>query len=162
MPPGIEDRNADVWEPLLAVADAAGGSWPDRAREAAVTLVTSAREIEPSLGIRLLTDLQTVFGNAAEMPTESILRELHSLKELPWNDLKGKPLNDRGLAQRLRQYEVRPTVLAGGAQRGYRREDLHDAWERYLPLSLPDRSVTCVTSVTGDVTDVTDVTHVPG
>ena len=131
-------------------------------REAAVTLVTSAREIEPSLGIRLLTDLQTVFGNAAEMPTESILRELHSLKELPWNDLKGKPLNDRGLAQRLRQYEVRPTVLAGGAQRGYRREDLHDAWERYLPLSLPDRSVTCVTSVTGDVTDVTDVTHVPG
>ena len=28
MPEGIEDRNADVWEALLAVADAAGGDWP--------------------------------------------------------------------------------------------------------------------------------------
>ncbi|WP_254706431.1 bifunctional DNA primase/polymerase [Streptomyces lunaelactis] len=26
------DRPADVWEPLLAVADAAGGNWPERAR----------------------------------------------------------------------------------------------------------------------------------
>ncbi|HET9256859.1 MAG TPA: DUF3631 domain-containing protein [Pseudonocardiaceae bacterium] len=37
MPPGITDRPADVWEPLLAIADAAGGSWPDRARRACVT-----------------------------------------------------------------------------------------------------------------------------
>ncbi len=35
MPPGIEDRDADCWEPLLAIADAAGGDWPKRAREAA-------------------------------------------------------------------------------------------------------------------------------
>jgi Protein of unknown function (DUF3631) len=54
------------------------------------------------------------------------------LAATPWNDLKGKPLNDRGLAQRLRQYEVKPRVLGGGAHRGYRHEDLHDAWERYL------------------------------
>ena len=32
MPDGIEDRNADVWEPLLAIADLAGGEWPERAR----------------------------------------------------------------------------------------------------------------------------------
>src|SRR5262249_26976086 len=70
------------------------------------------------------------------------------------------PLNDRGLAQRLRQYEIRPTVLPGGAQRGYKRVDLHDAWERYLPpLPSPDKHVTSVTSVTDEnVTHVTDVT----
>ena len=28
LPPGIEDRNADVWEALFAIADAAGGDWP--------------------------------------------------------------------------------------------------------------------------------------
>ena len=28
MPAGIEDRNADVWEALFAIADAAGGDWP--------------------------------------------------------------------------------------------------------------------------------------
>ncbi len=165
MPSGVEDRNADMWEPLVAVADAVGGDWPRRARAAAVTLVTSAREIEPSLGIRLLADLRTVFGNRSEMATEAILRGLYGLEEAPWNDLKGKPLNDRALAQRLRQYDVKPTVLAGGAQRGYRREDLRDAWERYLPLlSPPDESVTSVTGVTGgnapDVTLVTDVTLV--
>ena len=35
MPPGIEDRNADVWEALFAIADAAGGigrSWRARRR----------------------------------------------------------------------------------------------------------------------------------
>ena len=31
MPPGIEDRDADAWEPLLAVADEAGDDWPERA-----------------------------------------------------------------------------------------------------------------------------------
>jgi hypothetical protein len=109
--------------------------------------------------------------DAQEMTTEAILRRLHDLKESPWNDLKGKPLNDRGLAQRLRQYEIKPKVLGGGSHRGYRREDLHDAWDRYLaPPPISDGSVTSVTSVTGqpfqqpspiaDVTDVTDVTLV--
>ena len=63
MPDGIEDRDADVWEPLLAVADAAGGDWPERARVAAVALVALSKESTPSLGIRLLADLRDVFGD---------------------------------------------------------------------------------------------------
>src|SRR5262249_15747210 len=39
MPTGVEDRAADCWEPLLAIADATGGHWPDIARKAAVELV---------------------------------------------------------------------------------------------------------------------------
>src|SRR6185295_11942985 len=62
LPSGIEDRNADVWEALFAIADAAGGDWPKKAREAAVALIAASREQEPSLGIRLLADLRTVFG----------------------------------------------------------------------------------------------------
>ena len=153
MPPGIEDRNADVWESLLAVADAAGGDWPRLAREAAVALIKSAQEREPSLGIRLLTDLRTVFGEQRAMSTANILAALCALKESPWNDLKGKPLNDRGLALRLRQYEVKskPVRIAGsdGTLHGYSRLDLHDAWERYLPGSSPagsETSETCETS----------------
>lgn len=168
LPGEIQDRDADVWEPLIAVADAIGGEWPERARVAAVTLIRVSKEAEPSLDIRLLSDLRTVFGDAREMPTETILRELHALKKSPWNDLKGKPLNDRGLAQRLRQYEARPTVLGGGAQRDYKREELHDAWKRYLPPLAPsDGSVTSVigaTSVTDKqhITDITDVTLAAG
>ncbi|MFD8598380.1 DUF3631 domain-containing protein [Kitasatospora sp. NPDC059646] len=42
LPDGINDRPADVWEPLLAVADAAGGHWPERARAACVQLTTAS------------------------------------------------------------------------------------------------------------------------
>jgi hypothetical protein len=52
MPAGVDDRDADIWEPLLAVADIAGGDWPKQAREAAKALVAVAREVEPSLGVK--------------------------------------------------------------------------------------------------------------
>ena len=48
MPAGVEDRDADVWEALLAVADAAGGDWPERARAAAVALVAQSKESTPA------------------------------------------------------------------------------------------------------------------
>jgi Protein of unknown function (DUF3631) len=132
MPQGVEDRSADVWEPLLAIADATGGHWPEWGRSAAVKLVAAARESSPSLGILLLGDLRQVFGPEHELPTECILERLNALPESPWGNLKGKPLDDRGLAQRLRKYEVRPKVLTGGKRRGYRAGDLRDVWDRYL------------------------------
>src|SRR5262245_31946388 len=168
MPEGVEDRNADMWESLLAIAEAADEHWPKRAHVAAVTLVTAAADREPSLWIRLLSDLREVFGDNEQMTTAAILERLHALPEAPWNDLKGKPLNDRGLAFRLREYSVKSgTLNLGGESRakGYTRASLHDVWGYYLPpLPLsPDRSVTSVTSVPNydlqgeKVTDVTGV-----
>lgn len=135
LPPGIEDRDADVWEALIAVGDAAGGNWPERARAAAVALVADSKAASPSLGIRLLADLRQVFGDAEAMSTEAVLSALRDLEESPWSDLKGKPLNPRGLAQRLRQYGVKSINVRVGdsVPKGYRREDLHDPWSRYLP-----------------------------
>jgi hypothetical protein len=143
MPAGIEDRNADVWEPLLAIADGAGGGWPDRAREAAKALVGAAGDAEPSLGLRLLADLRTIFvasdkasGKSTDaMPTSVILPRLIDLPESPWGDLRGKPINDRVLAKRLRQYGIKSkdVYIHDRALKGYAREDLHDVWLRYLP-----------------------------
>jgi hypothetical protein len=31
LPSEIQDRDADVWEPLVAIADAIDGIWPERA-----------------------------------------------------------------------------------------------------------------------------------
>jgi hypothetical protein len=135
LPDGIADRTADCWEPLIAIADAVGGHWPDIARVAAVAFVSSAREAGPSLGIQLLSDLREIFKNEKSLPTQQILERLHALPESPWNNLRGKPLDDRGLAVRLRKYEIKPKVIRVGTQtpRGYERADLSDAWERYLP-----------------------------
>jgi hypothetical protein len=102
MPAGVEDRAADMWEPLLAVADIAGDRWPKLARDAALALVAVARDVEPSLNLRLLADLRTVFANAEAMATKKILTELCLLADAPWNDIKGKPITDNQLARRLR------------------------------------------------------------
>jgi hypothetical protein len=134
MPEGVEDRPADVWEPLLAIADAAGDTWPDRARAACVELCKVAESREASLGVRLLADLRDVFREADALASETILERLCDIDEAPWGDLHGKPLDARGLARRLRQYEVTPLTVKveGRALRGYRREHLWDAWQRYL------------------------------
>jgi hypothetical protein len=73
MPAEIQDRAADVWEPLIAVADLAGGDWPQLARQAAVHFVQSAKDVEISLGVRLLSDIKSVFDEV--MQTVSLRSE---------------------------------------------------------------------------------------
>ncbi len=163
MPEGIEDRDADVWEPLLAVADAAGGAWPDRARVAAVALVALSKESTPSLGIRLLADLKTVFGTEEAMSTEIILQLLWALDEAPWREIQGgkenrKPLDARGLAWRLRPYGVKSITIRlndGSTPKGYKREALEDPWSRYLPLA-PQEAATSATENGADAGKIFD------
>lgn len=138
LPEGIEDRDADVWEPLIAIADAAGGPWPDRARVSAVSLVSHSRQERGGLGIRLLADIRRVFDQAEHMGTDELLDALHRLDESPWDDLKGKPLDARGLAFRLGKYGIGPKQLKAINRKGYRRDELADAWSRYLPVVSPD------------------------
>ncbi|HML93410.1 DUF3631 domain-containing protein [Methyloceanibacter sp.] len=156
LPPEIVDRDADVWEPLITVADAAGGGWPTLARVSAVTLVTELREQgDVSLGVRLLGDLREVFGDEDQRTTQHILIALQNIPEAPWGDLRGKPIDARGLSNLLKQYGVKPHTVRDGKDtaKGYRRCDLHDAWLRYLP-PLPENSVTSVTPVTQSLAKV--------
>lgn len=149
MPAGVEDRPADVWEPLLAIADAAGGHWPDTARSACVELCKVAESREASLGVRLLTDLRKVFGTDDRLATETVLQRLHKLDEAPWADLRGKSLDARGLARRLTPYGVRSHQFRddGDKVRGYSiagdgdgEGGLYDPWQRYLSPT-PEQAV---------------------
>lgn len=135
MPPGITDRPADVWEPLVIVGDAAGEPWATRVRQACVTLNAERAERDPSLGVQLLADVRTVFGDADRMTSEALVEALVALDSAPWADLRGKELDARGLARRLKKYGIRPADhrFGDGTKKGYLRTDLHDAWQRYLP-----------------------------
>jgi hypothetical protein len=143
MPEGVTDRPADVWEPLLAIADAAGGDWPERARAACVMLVTASKANDKgSLGVRLLTDLRDhVMVGIDRLPTIAILDRLNALDDAPWADLNGKPLDSRRLSRMLAEYMTadnepitsRNIKSAGSVLKGYYATDLHDAWQRYCP-----------------------------
>jgi Protein of unknown function (DUF3631) len=129
----VEDRAADCWEPLIAIADAAGGDWPGRARQACMVLAGAAESYGAD-GIRLLADLQTEFGDADAMSTAAILTALLAVDESPWGNVDGKPLNAYGLVERLKPYGVRPRQIRVGEStpRGYRRADLHEPWTIYV------------------------------
>ena len=161
MPEGVEDRQADAWEPLLVVADLAGGEWPRRAREAAVALVGVARATPVNLHLRLLEDLRTVFwrnltavthSTPKGLPTKKILEDLYTLDDAPWHVInKGEAFSSSQLAANLFNYGVEPTILRPHSAdhsikaRGYRLNELADAWRRYLkPLSVARKDVASV------------------
>ncbi len=146
MPDGVVDRAAEVWEPLLAIADAAGGHWPDTARAACRHFVLDTGAEVRSIGVRLLADLRTIYRRhqADRLPTAALLAELKELDDGGWADLDGRPLDARRMAGELRRYGVRVVTFkhAGQPVKGYTvhptekptpQVGLADAWSRYLP-----------------------------
>lgn len=136
------DRAADLWEPLLAVADAAGDTWPARAREAAKYLTKSALEEdhEQSEGIDLLQDVAKILSTVKSnfIPTKDLIQRLKGLEESAWREID---LSPKKLASLLKPYSVFPGAAAsGGTVRGYKRASLEDAFERYLPTYAPEPS----------------------
>jgi hypothetical protein len=137
----LEDRAADTWEPLIAIADLAGGDWPARARAAAATMTQAEaqQEEDTAASVRLLADLRQLFtaADAEALYTSTILEGLHQLEDAPWAAWYGHPLTTRELARLLRPYQVESKNVRehGGAPRkGSVRADLRDAWARYVPL----------------------------
>jgi Protein of unknown function (DUF3631) len=142
LPDELGDRAQDVWEPLLAIADLAGGDWPEQARSAARMLSANGSAEDGSAGVLLLADIRTVFAerDTDRLPTEILLDALRELPESPWSEWYGKPLSARALARLLKPYAIGPH--SDGTSRGYRKEAFEDAWTRYLPPHVSEVSET--------------------
>jgi hypothetical protein len=161
VPDELNDRAADSWEPLLAIADAAGADWPARARLAAIAL-SGEDEVELSVGMRLLADIRDIFDeqHAEHLPTAKLLSELHGLGDAPWGEWYGQPLSARGLAKLLGPYRVVPQQrrVHGEKSRGYFRHELVDAWSRYVPEGGTSGTSETASGNQGDpVRDVPDI-----
>jgi len=128
----VEDRAADTWEPLVAIADLVGGHWPRTARAACAALVSAATEADEdvSLPTRLLTDIRDIFEatNASFLPTLQLITELRRIEESPWGDFELTPTK---LAHRLREFRIKPSRAERNTVRGYRLEDFSDVFRRY-------------------------------
>ena len=123
---------------------------------------------DDSLELLLLSDLRALFGDKDGMHTVTILSELAGLEERPWGSLNGKPITDRRLARMLHPFGVKSTdIRIDVVRKGYRREDLHEAWRRYLDTPTPpqegnnrDKGNAAGRGV-ADVADVADTTGEP-
>ena len=134
LPDELDDRAQDVWEPLLAIADVAGGDWPERARAAALALSTGDEREDDSLTAALLRDIEAFCaGNEHDRAqTADLLAYLHGVEESPWGDWYGKTLSAHGLSRLLKRYRIKtiPVWVDGETVRGYKREQFDDAFAR--------------------------------
>lgn len=144
-PMPVEDRAADTWEPLVVVAELAGGSWPEQARDACVAMCAAeeGQDDESNLKTRLLRDIRRVFaryGDPDIMRTRDLLEELVKDQEAPWAEYRNTGLTSRHLGILLKDFGIQAAVLRfeGGRQaRGFAHLQFTDAWARYCPEPTP-------------------------
>lgn len=131
MPDSVSGRTADIWQPLIAVGEAAGPEWAQKARAACVAIAASegdeaAEIITPSNA--LLVAMARVFNTANEweLTTATLLEALAILPGATyrWPSPRAGAMEISAI---LRPTGVRPVKLASVNLQGYRREDLKEA-----------------------------------
>lgn len=129
----FDNRLADNWQPLLAIAQLAGGDWPMRARAAALAIAGQPEEQDRK--VELLADIRRVFNQLGgdRIGAEALVLRLIDLEETPWKEWRrdGKPITSRGVAFMLKEFGIRSRKVRGPAD--FHREDFEEAWASYLP-----------------------------
>jgi hypothetical protein len=140
MPSGLRDRAEDVVEPLLAIADLAGGPWGDRARRAIVALMGGPTESDTK--IELLHDIFEIFEEtgASFISSTELASRLGQRESRPWSDWRnGKPITTRAVADLLKPLGIVPKPNEQATARGYHRDRFEDMWKRYPPPKPSNR-----------------------
>jgi len=136
----LSDRQNDIAEPLLAMAQLAGDGWLQRLTSALQTVFKGASSENSSMGATLLADVRAIFGERKidGIPSKDLATHLREIEGRPWAEWShGKGLTANNLARQLKTYCIYPQTIRVGSEtpKGYRRGDFEDAWSRYCPLS---------------------------
>jgi hypothetical protein len=150
MPEWLNDRAADAWEPLFAIAASAAGDWRQRCEDAARALLGDGAIENESSRIKLLSDIRDIFDDtrAATLFSREIVADLVTLHNRPWAECgKGrKPITATAMSRLLSEL-LAPGVKSGTVRKGdrvdkgYHRKDLEDAFLRYLPEPSPSKGL---------------------
>lgn len=136
----LTGRRLEIWEPLLAVANAVGGTWPERALEA-----FSALALDDSQRVVLTPD-QTVVRDMARAAAEcgktlvfgSELRDLMRTYEQPMYET----MTDKSFSMRMAKCMPVPArvITRGSSQgRGWEADTIRRTWEAVRPrVAVPD------------------------
>ena len=138
-PSGFSPRMKEIVRPLLAVADLAGGEWPQRALRALCELTDADAGEDKSAGVELLSDVRDAFESLGvdRISTKDLREHLIAMEERPWCEWRrGDPITQRGLARLLKPYDIIARSIRledGRTPKGFLREQFEDAWRRHLP-----------------------------
>lgn len=137
VPEELNDRAADNWRALIAIADQAGGDWPARARNAALDLSSSRAGESETLRGMLLADIREHFlaKGLEQVKSEMLVSSLSTMSDRPWPTFdRGRPMSAAGLARMLKPYKIYPSTIRFGGEtaKGYRLTDFKDTFDRYL------------------------------
>jgi hypothetical protein len=137
----ISDRAEEIAEPLLAIAEDAGGDWPARARSAVLALADQDSGGDDH-GTLLLAKLHELFGPVSILSTKEIVKGLREDETLPFAEV-----NAQQVAKLLAPYGIRPHQIKfqQDNMRGYRRRQFERVWEHYL---TPAEAATDATGAT--------------
>jgi putative DNA primase/helicase len=169
MPPDCFNRLADNWRPLMAIAEVAGGDWPERARNAFAKLTANDDLEAQGQGVLLLRDLRDLFTaqDTDRLTTATIVESLNQIEDRPWCDeRKGHGVNANWLSRKLRPFSIYPkTIRTGVGQeetaKGYLLEHFAEAFARYLTASpSADRHTVTTLENTGENSTFETVTPV--
>lgn len=149
LPAGIDNRAADNWEALFAIADIAGGEWPSLANKAALALI-KGKEPVVSIGVEMLADIQQIFETKRidKIRTVELVQALCDDSEAAWATYnQGKQASPRQISKILEEYQIKPKTIRfrhKGTAKGYELGCFQDAFARYLHI-LPENVVSSVT-----------------
>jgi putative DNA primase/helicase len=155
LPPGVFNRLADNWRPLFAIAEIAGGGWPERAAASFARLVFKEDGVRQGIGIMLLVDIQQIFREAGahRLFSRELIAKLCSMTDRPWPEAhRGKPVTEIWLAKRLHPFRILPKTIRIESERakGYELASFEEAFSRYISDqddSIRDSATTQGTSV---------------
>jgi len=152
----LDSRAFEIWAPLVAVCDLAGGQWPMRIRDAAKVLMLGEDAEDRSHRERLLANIYDVFEGAdvadetagqhiEHISSADLVLRLNGNAEWEWADWnkrdKDRGIRPRQIATLLKAFQIRirPKTLreGDGTFKGYRRDSFEKVWKQYRIPSSP-------------------------
>lgn len=150
LPEQLNDRAQDNWEPLLAIADIAGGSWPENTRKAALKISFNDESTE-SINTELLADIQEIFvkKSAERIGSSELIKALCEDEDKPWATFnRGFPIKPSQIAKRLKGFGITSKNIRASQHivlKGYEQSQFREAFERYL--TQPENDATTATEL---------------
>jgi len=167
VPESLNDRAQDNWRTLMAIAEIAGGDWPNYAKEAALIFSGDADQDDDSIPTQLIADIKAVFEaqGVERISSEDLVRELVDMEDRPWPEYRdGRPITKTGVARILKPFGVRPKTIrldTGKVLKGYQNDWFAEVFKIYL-ATPPNPNVTPVTTFENKkLTDYSTVTSKP-